>query len=50
MHANALEEAQNVVAQLKETFPECEIQIYQLSSVFVTHGGPKCIAIQYIEK
>lgn len=50
VHADALEEAKTVVAQLKETFLETEIQIYQLSPVFVTQGGPKCIAIQYIEK
>lgn len=50
VHADALEEAKNVVAQLKETFPEPEIQIHSLSPVFVTQGGPKCIAIQYIEK
>lgn len=50
VHANAPEDAKNVVEQLRQTFAECEIQIYQLSPVFVTQGGPKCIAIQYIEK
>lgn len=50
VHANALEDANSVVEQLKQTFAECEIQVYPLSPVFVTQGGPKCIAIQYIEK
>lgn len=50
VHANALEDAKNVVAQLKEVFSEVEIHIHDLSPVFVTQGGPKCIAIQYIEK
>lgn len=49
-HANALEDAKKVMAQLKEVFSEVEIQILELGAVFVTQGGPKCIAIQYIEK
>lgn len=49
-HANALEDAKKVKEQLKEVFAEVEIQILQLGAVFVTQGGPKCIAIQYIEK
>ena len=35
---------------LKEAFPEAEIQILELGAAFVTQGGPKCVAIQYIEK
>lgn len=50
VHANALDEAKKIAARLKETFTEVEIQIYELSPVFVTQGGPQCIAIQYIEK
>lgn len=50
VHADAPEDAKSVVAQLREAFPEPEIQVYQLSPVFVTQGGPKCIAIQYIER
>ena len=49
-HANALEDAKKVVAQLKEHFAEVEIQILELGAVFATQGGPKCVAIQYIEK
>lgn len=49
-HANALEDAKKVKEQLKEVFAEVEVQILELGAVFVTQGGPKCIAIQYIEK
>ena len=49
-HANALEDAKKVMAQLKEVFEEVEIQILELGAVFVTQGGPKCVAIQYIER
>lgn len=49
-HANALEDAKKVKEQIKEVFAEVEVQILELGAVFVTQGGPKCIAIQYIEK
>ena len=49
-HANVLEEAKEVANDLKENFPQTEIQILELGAVFVTQGGPKCIAIQYIER
>lgn len=49
-HADALEDAKNVMARLKEVFTEVEIQLLDLGAAFVTQGGPKCIAIQYIEK
>lgn len=49
-HANALEDAKNVIAQLKEHFAEVEIELLELGAAFVTQGGSKCIAIQYIEK
>lgn len=49
-HANVIEDAKKVVAQIKEAFANVEIKISDLSPVFVTQGGPGCIAIQYIEK
>ena len=49
-HADALEDAKKIMAQLKETFTELEVKIMDLSPVFVAQGGPKCVAIQYIEK
>ena len=50
VHARALEDAKNAAAQIKEAFPKVEIQIMDLCAVFVTQGGPGCVAIQYIEK
>lgn len=49
-HADCLEDAQNAAKQFKETFPKLEIEILDLSPVFVTQGGPQCFAIQDIEK
>lgn len=49
-HANVIEDAKKVVAQIKEAFSNVEVQIHNLSPVFVTQGGPSCIAIQYIER
>lgn len=49
-HARVPEDAEKVAEQIKETFPELEIQILELGAAFVTQGGPGCIAIQYIEK
>ena len=49
-HADALEDAKKIMAQMKETFADLEVKILDLSPVFVAQGGPKCVAIQYIEK
>ena len=49
-HADALEDAKKIMAQMKETFTELEVKILELSPVFVAQGGPKCVAIQYIER
>lgn len=49
-HANALEDAQKIKERLQEAFAELEIHIMDLSPVFVTQGGPQCVAIQYIER
>lgn len=35
---------------LQDSFPDTEIEIIELSPVFITHGGPGCIAIQMIGK
>lgn len=48
-HARAEEDAKKVIEQLKEHF-EAEIKMLELGAAFVTQGGPKCVAIQYIEK
>ena len=49
-HADALDDAKKIMAQMKETFAELEVKILDLSPVFVAQGGPKCVAIQYIER
>lgn len=49
-HADALEDAKKIYAQMKETFADLEVKILELSPVFVAQGGPQCVAIQYIEK
>lgn len=48
-HANALEDAERIKESLREKFEELEIRILELSPAFVTQGGPRCIAIQYIK-
>lgn len=49
-HADALEDAKNVKEMIEKAFEELEVQILDLGAAFVTQGGPKCVAIQYIEK
>lgn len=49
-HADALADAHQIKKLLEELFTELEIHILELSPAFVTQGGPKCIAIQYIER
>ena len=49
-HARALEDANRAMAMLQERFPDVEIELLELGGAFVTQGGPKCVAIQYIEK
>ena len=49
-HADTLEDAKKVMEQLKAHFVEVEMELLDLGAAFVTQGGPKCVAIQYIEK
>lgn len=50
VHADAKKDAENIAKQILEKFPKVEISIMPLSHAFITQGGPKCVAIQYIEK
>jgi len=50
VHAAAQEEAENIRSMLKKAFPGLETHLMELSPVFVAQGGPRCIAIQYIER
>ncbi len=48
-HAGVLAQAQQVVEQIKKTFENVQIELYELSPVFITQGGPGCIAVQTIK-
>lgn len=50
VHAAAQEEAENIRSMLEKVFPGLETHIMDLSPVFVAQGGPRCVAIQYIER
>ena len=50
VHARALEDAEKIQKMMEKAFEGLEIHILELSPVFVTQGGPKCVAIQYIER
>ena len=49
-HANALDTALAVGKQFEEAFEGLEVRFLELSPVFVTQGGPKCVAVQYIRR
>ena len=49
-HADALESAKAICALFEKTYKELEVQILELSPAFVTQGGPRCVAIQYIAR
>lgn len=49
-HANALDDAHYILHKLKSVISEAEYEILELSPAFITQGGPKCIAVQYIKK
>lgn len=49
-HACAPADAENAHLQFKMAFPNTQIVVSELSPAFVTHGGPRCIAVQYIKK
>lgn len=48
-HASNIEGAM-YAKEILETSLNTEVQIYDLSPVFITHGGPGCVAIQYCKK
>ncbi len=49
-HAAAKEDAEAIREMFEKMFQDLEIRILELSPVFVAQGGPRCVAIQYIEK
>ena len=50
VHAEAMKDALTAKKMIEEAIPGADIEIYELSPVFVTQGGPQCVAVQYIEK
>ena len=49
-HARTLEDAKKIQEMMERAFEGLEIHILELSPVFVAQGGPRCVAIQYIER
>lgn len=48
-HARAAKDALDIAHIMKEAFGKAKVEILELSPAFVTQGGPRCIAIQYIK-
>ena len=48
-HAAAPDRAEMALEQLKTAMPGAEYEIIPLSPAFITQGGPKCMAIQYVK-
>lgn len=49
-HADALADALAIQKLIGLAFPAVEVKLLELSPAFVTQGGPRCVAVQYIEK
>ena len=48
-HAAAPEKAEQALQMLREAMPGAEYEIVPLSPAFITQGGPKCMAVQYVK-
>ena len=48
-HARAPKDALDIAHVMKENFGKAKVEILELSPAFVTQGGPRCIAVQYIK-
>lgn len=49
-HAGSYEDALSIERLFVSRFPELEVCVLELSPAFVTQGGPRCVAVQYICK
>lgn len=49
-HAAAPEDAVTIRQMFEKAFKDLEIRMLELSPVFVAQGGPRCVAIQYIQR
>lgn len=50
MHAQAPDDAERVVADLRKEFPDLDIPVGQIGCVLGTHTGPKALGVVYIRK
>jgi DegV family protein with EDD domain len=50
MHAQAPEDAERIVADLRKEFPGLDLPIGQIGCVLGTHTGPKALGLVYIKK
>jgi fatty acid-binding protein DegV len=50
MHAQAPEDADRVVGDLRKEFPDLDIPVGQIGCVLGTHTGPKALGLVYIKK
>ena len=50
VHGAAPKAAAQIRELALEEFPGIDVRVHLLSHVFITHGGPGCIAIQHIRK
>ena len=48
-HAAAPEKAELALSMLQAALPGAQYEIVPLSPAFITQGGPKCMAIQYVQ-
>ena len=49
-YAGVLEQACEVLAQIKAQFDDTEMELYSLSPALITHGGPGSITVQAVMK
>jgi DegV family protein with EDD domain len=49
MHAQAVDEAEQIAAALREDFPKREVTVGQIGCVLGTHTGPKALGIVYLK-
>lgn len=49
-HAAAPDDASSIRKMFEKAFTDLEIRMLELSPVFVAQGGPRCVAIQYIQR
>jgi DegV family protein with EDD domain len=50
VHAQAPDEAEEIAAGMRKSYPELEIPIGQIGCVLGTHAGPKALGLVYIKK